>query len=396
MPTDRVSPPPHTQPTLSTSSATPPRPEVSVPAAVSPGWPKSQSAISFHREKCLSQPPSSNFSLKQTDQGSRDRKQFLADRLRSAWAWASALVTGKSPFEKSKNASLSRKVCGSELLVDQLLDAQTKGSKLGSTCGDVTCNDCTPEELSLTLPNCMQGVGLETGRFTRSFIDQLALSDGWFKSLQRFEDKWYKLRRITLPSNAIDQFHAGGVCSQLSALTSTAHRNVVRYITFWGEEDSSEGQVQIYLQAELGPARTLAEHLRHAPLRPNELFFIFSEVVSGLCYLHAKGVAHGALSLETVLVSEGEVQLADFGLTDLLEAKPATMSEDLAKLKLILKELVAYQPEDAAAQAMVREIERVAERDTACDARGLLHTETYTAWLRGVFASFDHVTKPHL
>ncbi|CAH0473871.1 unnamed protein product [Peronospora belbahrii] len=50
-------------------------------------------------------------------------------------------------------------------------------------------------------------------------------------------------------------------------------------------------------------------------LPETEALLYFAQIVKGLCFLHAIGVAHRDLSLENVLLKDGHVKICDFGLS---------------------------------------------------------------------------------
>ena len=80
-----------------------------------------------------------------------------------------------------------------------------------------------------------------------------------------------------------------------------------------------------------------------SPLRDQELWFIFKQVIAGVRYLHYQNIVHGDIKPQNILVSEdGTVKLADFGISKMLEngsnqklvnaaGTPAFMSPELCE-----------------------------------------------------------------
>lgn len=73
---------------------------------------------------------------------------------------------------------------------------------------------------------------------------------------------------------------------------------------FLAMEFCAGGDLYDYVTAK--PGRRLPER---------EALAMFSQIAQGLAFLHAHGVAHRDLSLENVLLSDGNVKICDFGLS---------------------------------------------------------------------------------
>lgn len=54
-------------------------------------------------------------------------------------------------------------------------------------------------------------------------------------------------------------------------------------------------------------------------LPPDVAHYYFGQLISGVSYMHSKGVAHRDLKPENILVKEGDLKIADFGLATLFE-----------------------------------------------------------------------------
>ena len=95
------------------------------------------------------------------------------------------------------------------------------------------------------------------------------------------------------------------------------HPNVTRIF------DMEEADDRLYLVMEHVEAGNLDERLRRGPLRRSEATRIVRDVLSGLAYVHARGVVHRDIKPTNVLLTErGEAKLADFGVSQAALASP--------------------------------------------------------------------------
>ena len=98
------------------------------------------------------------------------------------------------------------------------------------------------------------------------------------------------------------------------------------------------------LTYEYVPAQTLAQLSGGRPLNPRRAAEILVEVADAVATLHAHGVAHGAISQLSVLVTmKGKAKL-DRVADPSLNASGATMVSDLTALGGLLNELVGKPP----------------------------------------------------
>ncbi|CAG8978157.1 hypothetical protein HYALB_00012019 [Hymenoscyphus albidus] len=90
---------------------------------------------------------------------------------------------------------------------------------------------------------------------------------------------------------------------------ATGEDNVWKWIAM---EYAEGGDLFDKIEADVG----VSEDIAH---------FYFSQLISGVCYMHAKGVAHRDIKPENILLSEsGSLKIADFGLATLFEYQGKT------------------------------------------------------------------------
>lgn len=101
---------------------------------------------------------------------------------------------------------------------------------------------------------------------------------------------------------------------EATALSALAHPNVVSVVEL-GEDEAG----RMFLVTELLPGRTLSDLLETAPPEPLEALRIMDQILGGLAFAHAMGVAHrdlkpGNVHLVDVPGGPPSVKLLDFGL----------------------------------------------------------------------------------
>lgn len=265
--------------------------------------------------------------------------------------------------------------------------------------------------------------GFEDGRFDRTFtptLDADSSQRSGRRAMQIFESKSYSIWRIWLDEATSPSFRKSKLFAHLALLTSASHPNIVRYITFWGERAFKEsvnddfdviGEVEsnekacVYVQMEHFTESSLTTWLSWNDSSESEVFFIFSQILQGLVHLHTQGIAHGNLSLDTVLVCVDGVKLCDFGLgvkarghgweltaADVergLESQTSSFSSDLIALGALLRSLLARRDSFALSSAEAETLARLlcAETPAVLSAACIPASAAYLRWRDRVFDS---------
>jgi len=139
---------------------------------------------------------------------------------------------------------------------------------------------------------------------------------------------------------------------QAEVLAALAHPGLVALL------DRGEAEGRFFLVREFVDGSSLREILRRGPLPADEACRIASAVLEALAHAHARGVVHGDLRPEHVLVARGGgVKLADLGLGRLLAAGPpeaagayrappafAPQAADIHACAVLLHEMLAGEP----------------------------------------------------
>ncbi|MER7011193.1 serine/threonine-protein kinase [Saccharopolyspora sp. NPDC000359] len=82
-----------------------------------------------------------------------------------------------------------------------------------------------------------------------------------------------------------------------------------------------------YIVMELVPAITLAQHVaQHGPLRPEQAADLARQVLSALESAHGAGIVHRDVKPSNIMVADGRVKLADFGIAQAFDDPRLTTS----------------------------------------------------------------------
>lgn len=106
------------------------------------------------------------------------------------------------------------------------------------------------------------------------------------------------------------------VSREIEILKSVRHPNVIGYV------DCVDTQHKMYIVLEYADGGELFDHIVRLGAFPEEdAKTIFLQLLQGVAYLHAAGIAHRDLKPENILVHEGLIKITDFGLARLSENK---------------------------------------------------------------------------
>nr|CAJ2470525.1 unnamed protein product [Leishmania braziliensis] len=116
------------------------------------------------------------------------------------------------------------------------------------------------------------------------------------------------------------------VLQEYTVLTELSHPNIVRVVAFMVMKESA----RIYM--EWIPSGSLQDVLRHHPrgaLRENVVRRYARDVVTGLTYLHSRGIIHRDVKPANMLLSsDGTVKLTDFGTSLVLNGNNRTLESN--------------------------------------------------------------------
>lgn len=183
---------------------------------------------------------------------------------------------------------------------------------------------------------------------------------------------------------AIKVFHLGSdatqrLAAEVQPLLDLRHPNLVTLLD-WGQ-----AQGFAYLVTELVPGRTLREELEHGPLSWSAWRALVDDLLSGLAYAHGRGVVHGDIKPENILLPHhGKAKLVDFGLArrtlsrglqrfggtpgymapELLDGAEITLASDLFSAGTVLYESLhgALPSSEGASDSRYRELDPVFAR----------------------------------
>lgn len=105
------------------------------------------------------------------------------------------------------------------------------------------------------------------------------------------------------------------VMQEVAILKKINHKNIVCL------RESFETEKHIVFVLELCAGGDLLNYVRkRRKLSENVAKFVFSQILSGLEYLHSKSVLHRDIKLDNILLdAEGTVKIGDFGVSKLVE-----------------------------------------------------------------------------
>eukprot|EP00466_Bigelowiella_natans_P005650 jgi/Bigna1/40852/e_gw1.46.45.1 len=132
----------------------------------------------------------------------------------------------------------------------------------------------------------------------------------------------------SVPLTAVEKGTVRSFLVELNLLKKLIHPNVVRYL------DAKTDNKFLYIFLEYVSGGSITSLLRQFGPLTEDLAGVFTrQILSGLDYLHAKGIAHRDIKGANILTThEGLVKIADFGVSQNLLAKtPAQAQYKLTK-----------------------------------------------------------------
>lgn len=272
----------------------------------------------------------------------------------------------------AKSQRMIRSPAAPEESVFRKLSLQLKRS-VSQITSDTT-SDCEP---------CLGEIVLQNGKLARTFdcvrvID--ARDPSVYCGLHKFERKWYAIKRISLSTQQLAQFHNSALYSYIVKLTTLQSSQIASYITFWAEKDADkenslganifdddelscsrtlerswsspqlgeeptrerakteagcdESRYSLFVQMEDCGKNGLATYLQEQRLLNNEAFAVFKRVLKALEFLESKNIAHGALRPENVFLCESGVKLANLSF----------LRAELSSMETVLGAATEVQP----------------------------------------------------
>uniref|UniRef100_A0AAY5EIC2 Serine/threonine-protein kinase PLK3 n=1 Tax=Electrophorus electricus TaxID=8005 RepID=A0AAY5EIC2_ELEEL len=171
-----------------------------------------------------------------------------------------------------------------------------------------------------SLPKLLGGAGLEEQRATSCLSmcwNTLSHSGGFARCYEMTDlanNKMYAVKVI--PQSRVSKPHQRDkITNEIELHKTLQHKHVVKFSHHFEDQDN------IYIFLELCSRKSLAHiwKARHTLTDP-EVRYYLRQIISGLKYLHSKGILHRDLKLGNFFVNENmELRLGDFGLAAKLE-----------------------------------------------------------------------------
>uniref|UniRef100_A0A1A8F740 Serine/threonine-protein kinase PLK n=1 Tax=Nothobranchius korthausae TaxID=1143690 RepID=A0A1A8F740_9TELE len=151
-------------------------------------------------------------------------------------------------------------------------------------------------------------------------------------------NKMYAVKVI--PQSRVSKPHQRDkITNEIELHRTLSHKHVVKFSHYF------EDQENIYIFLELCSRKSLAHiwKARHTLTEP-EVRYYLKQIISGLKYLHSRGILHRDLKLGNFFVNENmELRLGDFGLAAKLETGHGTES-DVWSLGCVMYTLMCGNP----------------------------------------------------
>lgn len=168
-------------------------------------------------------------------------------------------------------------------------------------------------------------------------------------------------------------------------LKTVDHPNIVKVFEY-GLWEPGEGRQPLYyyvmelIEGPTGPPLTLHRYSRTRELRMEEVVYIISQILSGLSYVHQRGVIHRDLKPWNVLIDkEGNCKIVDFGLAKIPDSTLTDVDELFGTREYIAPELFYRGAREATPAADLFAVGRI--------FADLVDRVDFTSHSAGVFAS---------
>ncbi|GET87596.1 protein kinase, putative [Leishmania tarentolae] len=211
----------------------------------------------------------------------------------------------------AENGSIS--VAGAEKSAERSIEALLQAEDVVVICNEeCSCND------TLKLIDRFQ------------ILMNVPLGQGSYGKVFRAWDEvtgcYLAAKELPLDSSKAHNVAVREVLQEYTVLTELSHPNIVRVVAFMVMKETA----RIYM--EWMPSGSLQDVLRHLPrgvLRESVVRRYARDVVSGLAYLHSRGVIHRDVKPANMLLSsDGTVKLTDFGTSLVLSDNNRTLKSD--------------------------------------------------------------------
>ncbi|KAG5482147.1 hypothetical protein CUR178_06006 [Leishmania enriettii] len=144
-----------------------------------------------------------------------------------------------------------------------------------------------------------------------------------FRAWDEMTGRYLAAKELPLDTSKAPSVAVREVLQEYTVLTELSHPNIVRVIAFMVMREKA----RIYM--EWMPSGSLQDVLRHHPrgvLRESVVRRYARDVVSGLAYLHSRGVIHRDVKPANMLLSsDGTVKLTDFGTSLVFSGRNRTL-----------------------------------------------------------------------
>ncbi len=91
---------------------------------------------------------------------------------------------------------------------------------------------------------------------------------------------------------------------------------------------SNKIKIYLYIQMELCSGKSLNNYILDPDNKLEEkiVFYIFTQILEGLIYIHSRGVVHRDIKPGNIFIEKGEIKIGDFGLAKIIDKKKLLFS----------------------------------------------------------------------